>query len=105
MRGLEGKVALVTGGSGSAAPKQDEPVKTIFDSLSAANIAYNPTLKAFYDDDSKSGPGRPENPSMASGGVPTLTTGETPEGGNTRQTWIRIRLSVSFSPAAETTGL
>ena len=70
--------ALVTGGSGSAAPKQDEPVKTIFDSLSAANIAYNPTLKAFYDDDSKSGPGRPENPSMASGGVPTLTTGETP---------------------------
>ncbi|MBO4540849.1 MAG: glycoside hydrolase family 3 C-terminal domain-containing protein, partial [Bacilli bacterium] len=71
-------VNLVTGGSGSAAPKQDEPVKTIFDSLDAANIAYNPTLKAFYENNDKSGPGRPENPTMNSGGAPTLDTGETP---------------------------
>ena len=71
-------VNLVTGGSGSAAPAQDEPVKTIFDSLQAAGIAYNPTLKAFYDDNGKSGDGRPANPTMNSGGAATLATGETP---------------------------
>ena len=71
-------INLVTGGSGSAAPKQDEPVKTIFDSLTAAKIEFNPTLKAFYDDNGRSGSGRPENPTMSSGGAPTLATGETP---------------------------
>ncbi len=70
-------VNLVYGGSGSAAPKQDEPTKTIFDSLTEAGFSYNPSLKSFYEDDTASGKPRSENPKMENGGVTTLEIGET----------------------------
>ena len=71
-------VRLVYGGSGSAAPGGNIPKKTIFESLEAAGIAYNPTLKSFYEDNGKSGKGRDDNPPMENGGVESLPTGETP---------------------------
>ena len=73
-------VNLVYGGSGSAAPDKDGERKTIYDSLTAAGIEYNPRLKTFYETKSESGEGRPANPDMTSsgGGIPTLSTGETP---------------------------
>ena len=71
-------VNLVYGGSGSAAPKQDEPKKTIFDSLTEAGFTFNPSLKAFYEDDSASGSPRSSNPKMENSGVTSLETGETP---------------------------
>ena len=71
-------VNLVYGGSGSAAPDGKIPKKTIYDSLTAAGIAYNPTLKSFYDNNSKSGDGRGPTPDLPTGGVGTLPTGETP---------------------------
>ena len=72
-------VKLVYGGSGSAAPTQTVPLKTIYDSLGAAGFECNPALKAFYEDDSKSGSGRSANPKMEHGdGIPLLKTGETP---------------------------
>ena len=70
-------VNLVYGGSGSAAPGGDVPKKTIFDSLKAAGFEYNDTLKKFYENNSKSGSGRDDNPEMDSA-VSTFTTGETP---------------------------
>ena len=69
-------VNLVYGGSGSAAPKQDEPTKTIFDSLTAAGITYNPKLKDFYMSDDASGDPRSSNPKIENSGVTTLKTGE-----------------------------
>ena len=69
-------VNLVYGGSGSAAPDKSIEKKTIFQSLEAAGISYNETLKAFYES-KDSGNGRSSNPSMASGGAKTLKTGET----------------------------
>ncbi|MCQ3035154.1 MAG: glycoside hydrolase family 3 C-terminal domain-containing protein [Bacilli bacterium] len=69
---------LVYGGSGSAAPGGNAPRKTIYDSLRAAGIAYNPKLEEFYNNNSKSGSGRSANPAMENSGVPTLKTGETP---------------------------
>ena len=82
-------VNLVYGGSGSAAPGKSKDAKinekygwrrTIFDSLEAAGIEYNPELKSFYENDKASGDGRSANPTMegANSGVPTLKTGETP---------------------------
>lgn len=71
-------VSLVYGGSGSAAPKMDEPKKSIFDSLTAAGFEYNPILKFFYEDNSLSGKGRPANPAMENSGISTFSTGETP---------------------------
>lgn len=70
-------VRLVYGGSGSAAPGDDVPKKTIFDSLSAVGYKFNPTLKEFYENNKKSGEGRDDNPAMDSA-VSTFTTGETP---------------------------
>ncbi len=70
-------VNLVYGGSGSAAPDKNGERKTIFDSLDAAHISYNPVLKKFYEDSKKSGSGRSENPAMENAGVATLLTGET----------------------------
>lgn len=70
-------VNLVYGGSGSAAPDKNGKRKTIFDSLEAAHISYNPVLKEFYEDSRKSGSGRSENPAMENAGVATLLTGET----------------------------
>ena len=76
-------VNLVYGGSGSAAPTQTVPLKTIYDSLGkgegGAGFECNPTLKSFYEDNSRSGNGRSANPKMEHGddGISTLETGET----------------------------
>ena len=64
-------VNLVYGGSGSAAPGGNIPKKTLYESLADAGIAYNPTLKSFYDDNSKSGSGRGPTPDLPAGGVGT----------------------------------
>ena len=72
-------VKLVYGGSGSAAPTQSVPLKTIYDSLTDAGFECNEALKNFYSDNKKSGEGRSENPKMEHGkGIPLLETGETP---------------------------
>lgn len=71
-------VNLVASGSGSASGTGSE-TKTIYESLEAAGISYNETLKAFYEDNSKSGSGRPSNPAMTSGQrLSGYATGETP---------------------------
>lgn len=71
-------VNLVYGGSGSGAVNTAE-AKTLFNSLEAVGMEVNPTLKAFYENDSKSGKGRPGNPTDLDSGAPvTLSTGETP---------------------------
>jgi len=71
-------VNLVYGGSGSAAPTQTVPLKTIYDSLTSAGFECNPTLKSFYSDNSRSGSGRSANPKMEHGdSIPLLKTGET----------------------------
>ena len=73
-------VKLVYGGSGSAAPTQTVPCKTIYDSLNEElGFECNPSLKAFYENDKLSGDGRSENPEMEHGkSIPLLKTGETP---------------------------
>lgn len=73
-------VNLVLGGSGSGGIS-GEAAKTIFDGLEQAGYEYNPTLKAFYEDNSQSGPGRSSNPETkdATSQSPTLETGETPQ--------------------------
>ena len=72
-------VNLVYGGSGSAAPTQTVPLKTIYDSLGEAGFECNPAMKPFYENKSKSGDGRSANPAMEHGkGIPLLKTGETP---------------------------
>ncbi len=58
-------------GSGQGGVKRYD----LYDSLANAGFECNPTLKAFYEDDSKSGGGR--DGSGGTGGVATLT-GETP---------------------------
>lgn len=71
-------VNLVYSGSGSANTKSDS-LKTIYDSLEEAGISYNPELKGFYEDNSRSGAGRPANPAMTSGQrLSGFATGETP---------------------------
>lgn len=72
-------VNLVLGGSGSGGIS-GEAAKTIFDGLTAAEISYNPTLKAFYEDNRASGSGRSSNPTLTTGATtaPTLDIGETP---------------------------
>lgn len=71
-------VRLQYGGSGSGGAdfsKADD----LYSSLEKAGFECNPTLKAFYDDDSKSTGGRPGNPTdLDSGKVITLAVGETP---------------------------
>ncbi len=70
-------VDLVYSGSGSAG-NSSSSVKTIYESLEAAGIAYNPTLKSFYDNNNQSGSGRPDNPAMTSGQrLSGFATGET----------------------------
>lgn len=73
-------VNLVLGGSGSGGIS-GEAAKTIFDGLEAGGFEYNPTLKAFYENNSLSGPGRSSNPETkdATSQSPTLETGETPQ--------------------------
>ena len=48
-------VDLVYGGLGSGRGDQTFERKTIFESLTSAGFTYNGTLKAFYEDDTKSG--------------------------------------------------
>ncbi len=72
-------VNLVYGGSGSGGGDTTFEKKTIFESLTAAGLEFNPELKAFYEDDSRSGDGRSENPSdLDSGETVAIETGETP---------------------------
>ena len=51
-------VAIGGSGSGSA---DKEGLVDFFTALTDAGFSYNPTLKSFYDDESKSGPGRDAN--------------------------------------------
>ena len=72
-------VSLVYGGSGSAAPTQKVPLKTIYDSLEETGFQCNTTLRDFYKDNKKSGSGRPANVAMEHDDDPIiLVTGETP---------------------------
>ena len=72
-------VDLVYGGSGSASGASGATRKTIYDGFTAAGISYNPALKSFYEDSSRSGAGRPDNPAMTSGQrLAGFATGETP---------------------------
>lgn len=71
-------VNLSYAGSGSAGGDTSK-AKTIYDSLEAAGYAYNAQLKAFYEDNSRSGSGRGDNPKIESGdGIAGFATGETP---------------------------
>lgn len=71
-------VNIVYSGSGSASGSSSTEQKTLYESLEAANISYNKTLKSFYEDSSKSGSGRPANPAMTSGQrLSGFGTGET----------------------------
>ncbi len=70
-------VDLVYGGSGSGAGS-GENTKSLFESLDAVGIIYNPSLVSFYNDDNASGEGRTSNPQMNNDGLITLWTGETP---------------------------
>jgi beta-glucosidase len=72
-------VNIVYSGSGSASSNSSTAQRTLYESLEAAGISYNETLKSFYEDSGKSGKGRPENPAMTSGQrLPGFGTGETP---------------------------
>lgn len=66
----------VIGGSGSSASKSDSNVG-IYDSLTSAGFEVNPTLKSFYENNSKSGSGRPSSPAMGDI-IAGFATGETP---------------------------
>jgi beta-glucosidase len=71
-------VDLVLSGSGSGAISTDSAT-TLFDSLEDNGFEVNPKLKAFYEDDSKSGSGRPSTLlTDSTTSSPTLATGETP---------------------------
>lgn len=73
-------VNLVYGGSGSGGGDTTYAKKTLYEALDAEGISYNPTLKAFYEDNSKSGKGRADNPSdLDSGKTVYIETGETPQ--------------------------
>lgn len=72
-------VDILYSGSGSASGSSEGEQKTLYESLTAAGITYNEALKTFYEDSSKSGNGRPENPAMTSGQrLSGFQTGETP---------------------------
>lgn len=71
-------VNLVYGGSGSAGNTAASH-KTLYDSLDSSKLSYNSTIKGFYEDNARSGSGRPANPNMDSGQrVAGFATGETP---------------------------
>ena len=71
-------VKLVYGGSGSGGGNF-AGAATIFDSLEAAGFEVNPVLRSFYENDKKSGEGRPANPAIDDNSNATLATGETPQ--------------------------
>ena len=69
-------VNLVYSNSGSGGGNT-AGARTTYESLEEAGYAYNPTLKSFYESDA-SGAGRPESPTIGSGGVTTgFEVGET----------------------------
>lgn len=71
-------VNIVYSGSGSGSSSSGATQKTLYESLDAAGISYNETLKGFYENSGKSGSGRPANPAMTSGQrLPGFETGET----------------------------
>lgn len=74
-------VNMVYGGSGSnASSSNSQYVKDIYQSLEAAGFSCNPTMRSFYEDDGRSGSGRPASPDMNSTitGLTGFPTGETP---------------------------
>ena len=72
-------VNFVYGGSGSSNSNATDKID-LYQSLSDAGISYNPTLKSFYEDNSRSGSGRPANPAIEADTVAGFPTGETPVG-------------------------
>ena len=76
-------VNLVYGGSGSGGGNF-AGATTIYDSLASAGFEVNPVLKAFYENDKKSGEGRPANPAIEDNSNATLATGETPQSSYTQ---------------------
>lgn len=72
-------VNLVYSGSGSGSSSGSAGQKTLYESLDAAGISCNETLKHFYENQTQSGDGRPANPAMTSGQrLAGFETGETP---------------------------
>ena len=69
-------VNLVYGGSGSGGASAAGAV-TLYESLSKAGFEANPALKSFYENNSKSGSGRPSSPAMGDV-LAGFATGETP---------------------------
>lgn len=67
---------IVYGGTGSGAGDTKKAV-TLYESLDKAGIKYNEDLKKFYENDSKSGNGRPDSGSIDNV-KQTMITGETP---------------------------
>lgn len=59
-------VDLVLGGSGSNSSSSAQKPKSVYDSLSDAGFTFNPKMKSFYDDNRRSGAGRPIPPDMNS---------------------------------------
>ena len=72
-------VNLSYGGSGSGG-FDTSGNRNLYDSLSAAGFQTNPALKAFYENNSASGPARAANSSdLDSGGNQVIATAETPQ--------------------------
>lgn len=71
-------VNIAYGGTGSGGGDTSD-AKTIYESLEAAGYVTNPTLKAFYENTSQSGPVRTTNSDMDSGDTIVLSTAETPQ--------------------------
>ena len=70
-------VNFVYGGSGSSNSNSTDRVD-LYTSLANAGITYNPELKKFYEDNSRSGSGRPANPAIEADTIAGFPTGETP---------------------------
>ncbi|MFU8785788.1 MAG: glycoside hydrolase family 3 N-terminal domain-containing protein [Candidatus Izemoplasmataceae bacterium] len=68
---------LVYGGSGSGAGSANLENMGLHESLTTAGFELNPVLKAFYEDNARSGLGRPRNPSIGDI-IAGFATGETP---------------------------
>ena len=70
-------VNIVFGGSGSGGGDTSQS-KGLYESLEAAGFVCNPTLKAFYEDDTKSGAPREANPKIENDGNSGVVATETP---------------------------
>ena len=72
-------VNIAYGGSGSGGANTSNVIN-LYDALEEAGFEYNPTLKAFYDNNDKSGPARKGNSKdLDSGDTVILSTAETPQ--------------------------